>query len=295
MCAMAPCRRRCLDNKTCPARPSSPHASGYGANLPPIQAAATNAGHITLVVDHDGQVRRVPLLIEFVGDYYEALSLAMVRTLYGLPRITPVFARHGAYDLLEGLALPGYTIPVGANASALVPFRGRKFSFSYASAADAISGRADKEELAGAIVVVGTSAKDLVDMRPTPVNNEYPGVEIHATMVAAILDQKLRHSPAYARGMEFLQLLVLGVLLSFTLPLASPAIASTLAMLALAATVGVNLAFWQNGLVMPLASSLLLIILIFVLSMSYVFFFEKRRKQQLSTLFGQYAPRELVN
>ena len=57
-----------------------------------------------------------------------------------------------------------------------------------------------------------------MDMRSTPVEAVYPGVEIHANMIAGILDQNIKHSPAYMMGAEILILLVCGVLLSFLLP-----------------------------------------------------------------------------
>ncbi|MDX1518650.1 MAG: CHASE2 domain-containing protein, partial [Gammaproteobacteria bacterium] len=61
-------------------RDFKPHkTTGYGANLASITEAAHSAGHFTLVPDDDGIVRRVPMLFEYEGDYYESLTLAMTR------------------------------------------------------------------------------------------------------------------------------------------------------------------------------------------------------------------------
>src|SRR3989339_870965 len=65
---------------------------GYGANIPELQQAAASAGHFNPIVDFDGEVRRVPILAEFGGAYYESLSLAMVRALLGKPELLPGFA-----------------------------------------------------------------------------------------------------------------------------------------------------------------------------------------------------------
>ena len=60
---------------------------GYGGNLPAFQKSAANAGHFNPAIDGDGIVRRVPMIVELDGAYYEALSLAVVRTLLGFPKI----------------------------------------------------------------------------------------------------------------------------------------------------------------------------------------------------------------
>ena len=76
--------------------------TGYGANLPELQKAAASAGHFNPVIDFDGRVRRVPMLQEFGGAYYESLSLAMVRTLLDQPALKPGYAE-GSTDGYGGL------------------------------------------------------------------------------------------------------------------------------------------------------------------------------------------------
>ena len=268
---------------------------GYGANIPRIQTAAAGAGHITPALDEDGVVRRVPMLIEFEGDYYESLSLAIARFVLGVDQVTPVFSEAGGGDPdLEFLGLSNYLVPVDANVQSLVPYRGGRNNFHYVSAVDVIRGQADPELLAGSIVLVGTSAKGLVDLRPTPVSRELPGVEIHANLITGILENRIMTLPVDTRGIESVQLLLTGVLLSFLLPFLSPVAATVFTVASLGATTGLNLYFWLNHLVVTLASSLLLIMLIYLISMSYGYFFERRGKRQLSSLFGQYVPPELV-
>ena len=58
----------------------------------------------------------------------------------------------------------------------------------------------------------------------------------------------------------------------------------------------INVLSWQYAnLVLPIAASLLMIGLIYLVNMSYGFFVESRGKRQLTGLFGQYVPPELVN
>jgi adenylate cyclase len=80
------------------------------------------------------------------------------------------------------------------------------------------------------------------------------------------------------------------------LPRLSPARASALAAAATALTVGLNLVAWQYGnLILPIASGLLLIALLYTFNMAWGFFVEARGKRQITGLFGQYVPPELVD
>jgi len=85
--------------------------SGFGGNLPEFQKSAVNAGHFNPMVDFDGVSRRVPMLVEHEGKYYESLSLAMVRSVLGKPPLVPGYAEPSAlssrsYSGLEWLELP---------------------------------------------------------------------------------------------------------------------------------------------------------------------------------------------
>lgn len=271
--------------------------TGYGANLPELQQMTPVAGHFNPFVDSDGVCRRVPALIEYKGSYYEAFSIAVVRALLGSPPLTvgfPEGKKEGNYRKVEWLGISDMKIPVDDQVTALVPYRGQRGSFRYVSATDVINGRVKKEHLEGAIVLVGTTAQGLMDMRSTPVDSVYPGVEIHANMIAGILDQNIKHSPAYMLGAEILILLVCGVLLSFLLPIFSPTKSIILSIAMLAGICLLNAAVWQENLVLPLASSLALPIILFVVNMSYGFLLEARSKHQITGLFGQYVHPELV-
>ncbi len=273
-------------------------ATGYGANLPEFQKAARNAGHFNPLTDFDGVARRVPMLMEYQGAYYESLSLAVIRALSGNPDIQAIFEEGAGNvgDSLEWLRVGKLKIPVDENISALIPYRGRQGSFPYVSAADVLHGRVSAQELGGAIVLVGTTAPGLMDLRSTPVSAVYPGVEVHANLIAGMLDRNIKQKPAFIMGAEITEMLLLGLLLAFLLPLLSPIKASLTALAALLVGIGINLSLWQYAdMVMPLAASMLMMLALFMLSMSYGFFVESRAKRQITGLFGQYVPPELVD
>ncbi|MFZ2853836.1 MAG: adenylate/guanylate cyclase domain-containing protein [Rhodocyclaceae bacterium] len=279
--------------------------NGYGANLPGLQDSALSAGHFNPMVDFDGISRRVPMLAEHDGKYYESLSLAIVRQLLGKPALLPGYPDDEAlsgknYSAMEWLDLAlesGKTlrIPVDEHAASLIPYRGAQGSFRYLSAADALAGRLKDEQLRGKIVLLGTTAPGLMDLRSTPVGSTYPGVEIHANLVAGMLDGSIKQRPPYVLGADVLQFVVCTLLLALLLPVLSPLYASLLALGTLVAVGALNLALWSAGLLLPLASTFMLILGLYVLNMSWGYFVETRSKRQFADLFGQYVPPELVD
>ena len=273
---------------------------GYGGNLPEFQANAANAGHFNPLVDPDGVSRRVPMLAEYQGAYYEALSLAIIRVLAGYPKVEPGFppdrfvSRN--YSGLEWLKVGPVTIPVDESVSALIPYRGKRGSFKYISFADIYSDKVPKDELKGKIALIGTSAPGLLDLRSTPVGSVFPGVEIHANMITAMLDNNFKQKPPYMLGAEVVLLLIGGIALAMLVPLLSPLKATLVSLLAMLLITGLNVMLWaRGGMVLPLASSLLMTAALFALNMSWGYFVESRSKRQFTELFGQYVPPELVD
>lgn len=270
-----------------------PVKTGYGANIPILQKAAATAGHFNPDPDPDGVTRRVPMLQQYNGSYYESLSLAVLRAMFGNPAVVPGFpAGHNA--MLEWLQVADLEMPVDSSATALIPYRGYQGSFPYISAADILKGQVSKEALEGAIVLVGTTAPGLMDLRSTPVSAVYAGVEVHANMIAGMLDNSIRHAPTYARGAELAALLVGGGLLILLLPLLGPlwSLALTIGVVALSGLT--NYLAWRSGLVLPLASQMTLFPLLYAFNASYGFLVESRTKRQITGLFGQYVPPQIV-
>lgn len=279
-------------------KPDMKEAIGYGANLPVLQEHARAGGHFNPHIDADGIVRRVPLLIEFENNFYESLSLAIIRLILGVDKIEPVFAQDIAqnYASLEWLRVGRIAIPVDEEVRAIIPYRGRERSFPYISATDILHRKADPRDLADTVVLVGTSAPGLFDLRATPVQNKYPGVEIHANLIAGILDQNIKEVPKYVQGIEFVHLLIIGLIIALLLPFVTPAWSITVTSILLFLSVGINYFVWQElNIILPIASTAALIMILLLINMSYGFFFERRIKGQITDLFGQYVPPELVD
>lgn len=280
--------------------------SGYGANIEALAGATPHAGFFNAIASPDGVVRALPLLAVHEGQAYESLSLAMFRLLTGSPRVEPGYAPamtdHGP-KALSSLRLqhPGLslTLPLDERLAALVPFKGpggpQGGTFTYLSAADVLAGRVSAGALQEKIVLVGTTAPGLQDLRITPVGAAYPGVETHANLLASLLDGQRLVRPDYAPGYDMLVLVLSGLVLALCLPLLTAVRAVLLSAAVVAAVVGLNTwLYLAHGLVLPLANALVMTVLASTLNLGYGYFVESRAKRQLARLFGSYVPPELV-
>ena len=280
---------------------------GYGSNIQKIAQVAPQAGFFNAVADDDGVVRATPLLAQYQNQYYESLALAMYRAAIGMPEVTPRFtsAQPGSLmgQSLDSIVLTSagkaHALAVDDRAAVLVPFRGYGGvgggSFKYISAADVLGKRLDAAELVGKIVLIGSTAPGLQDLRVTPVGQTYPGVETHANLLSSMLDGRSIYKPDYAIGYEVGMLLLLGLILILALPALSATNALALNAMMLAAVLSLNFyLFLAHSMVLPLATMLLLILATYTLNMSYGYFVESRSKRELTELFGSYVPPQLV-
>jgi len=267
--------------------------AGFVANLPELQTNAVGGGFFdTSLVDDDGVVRRMPLLQFYGGRAYESLGLAVTRLSLGSPPLTLGVA-HGDGALQE-VRFGDRLVPVDATSAVLVPFRGPVGSFRYISATRVLRGTAPADALHGAIVLIGASAPGLLDLRATPVDKEYIGVEAHANVISGLLDGTIRYRPTSAPWIETATLA--GLALLTALLLSRSALLGALSVVTLLAVLGAaNLIAWQRlGIVLPLAASVTYLLVAALVHLNYGFFFESQRKRRLGRLFGQYVPPEVV-
>jgi len=275
-------------------------AKGYLGNLSVLQQNAETGGFVdTPLIDPDGVFRRMPLVQRYRGDLYPTLSLAIARLALGSPPVSFVFATSdpGQYSglNLEAFRLGEHDIAVDEKAAVYIPFRGRQGSFNYVSARSVLDGTAPRDILEGKIVLFGATAVGLHDLRPTPVGARYAGVEAHANLIAGLLDGTIKQQPPYSAGLELFVLVVLGLLTGLVLP-GLGALAGLLMVLGIVAVaLAGNLWMWSYlGLVVPLAATLTYALLVGLLQINYGYFIESRSKRQLSKVFGQYVPLEIV-
>src|SRR5512139_176765 len=271
-------------------------AVGYGANLAAFQRAAQGAGFFNMRADDDGTARQMALTSPFEGGYYLSLSASTLRVAFGGDPAQGGVDRQsvlGRQYVSPWLEVGGIRVPLSADGTVHVPYRAGS-PFPYISAAEVLAGRAPPVQLENRIVLVGSTAPGLADLRVTPFSSTFPGVEIHAHLIAGMLDGTTRATPPWADDARLTAVLLLGALLTIVLLRFGPTIglAATLALLGL--LLAAYAWAWSRFLVVPMAAPMLTVFGLYALNTAYGFFAATRSKRQITKLFGQYVPPELA-
>ncbi len=273
--------------------------NAFTGNLPVLQAGAASAGFFdnTQGLDVDGVFRRVPLLQRYQGALYPSLALETTRLALGSPPVQLEFdpPNQRSSVNLEAVVIGAVRIPVDEHVQAFVPYRGRWPSFTYVSATDVIRGTADASQLKGKVVLIGTSAAGLLDLRVTPVGQVYPGVEVHANLISGMLEGRIKHKAPYYNGVHVVLLALIAAILAFAAARLSPLASGALALGLIAGVIALAFVLWQANFIMPLGTPVLFTVLLFLLLTFYGYFIESRNVRQVSKQFGEYIPPELVD
>jgi len=273
--------------------------SGYGANLEIFQSVAIDGGFIDVpTIDDDGIARTIPLIQHYNGQTYQSFALGMARAILGFPPLKPIYMdleSSGGFDVLEALQIEDINIPVSEIGVANIPYRGKHPSYTYVSVIDVLEQKVDMEILDGAIVLMGTTATGLLDMRATPVQNVYPGVEIHANIISGILDDTIKLKPFDVRGVATATHLIVGILAIILFSRVKMIYGVFIFSALIAALISSNFYVWnEQNLIFPIVSPVAMVVALFVWHIAYGYFIEDYKKRKLNNLFGQYVPPELV-
>jgi adenylate cyclase len=269
----------------------------YIANLDLLQERASGGGFFSIMPDDDGVIRTAPLLARRNGQLYGSLALETVRQFLDAQQILLTPKPIGDYMAVESVSLDGLTdIPTDGFGYVLIPYRGKAGSFPYISSADVINGDFSAGFFENRIVLFGTTAVGLYDMRSTPVQSVFPGVEVHANVIAGLLDGHFPAEPPWALGANVALLLTLGLMSVFIVPFIKPVAIILISLLMLALVTALNFWAWTEfGLVLAIIAPLFLIVLIGTADLAYGFLTEARGRRQLKAVFGQYVPPEIVD
>lgn len=279
-----------------PLRPGAPQPTGYGANLTAFQQAAQGAGFFNMRADEDGTARQMALVMPYGQGYYMALAPSTLGVAFGGEPARAGVDRQtvlGRKYVSPWLEAGGIRVPLSADGTVHVPYLAGS-PFPYISAAEVLEGSAPTNQLENRIVLLGSTAPGLADLRVTPFSNVFPGVEIHAHLIAGMLDGTTRATPPWAADAGFAAVVFSGVALTVVLLLFGPAAGLITSIALLALLLAAYAVGWARFLVVPMAAPMFTVFGLYALNTAYGFFSATRSKRQITKLFGQYVPPELA-
>lgn len=261
-------------------------------NVSQIQKNAYSNGYFNTVPDSDGIVRSIPLVMEYNGVIYPSLSLEMMRLVLEQTKITLQYDERGISQILLG----ELAIPTDFYGRMLVNYRGPQNSYRYISASDIYYKRVDALHVEGKIALLGTSAAGLLDLRSTPFDSVYAGVEVHANALDNILNKEFISKPIWAVGVDLLSIGLI-VLITFALLLVPSALASFAILVILnASVIGTHYYLMvYEGILLNTILVLFALNVLFVLGQAINYFLEIKQKEMIKGKFASKVSPAVMN
>jgi adenylate cyclase len=203
----------------------APKLAGAVLPLPPFVAAASGLGALNWLPDGDQIVRHVPIFLRYRDQLVPSLGAEALRVAQGASTYV-VRSSNASGDEAYGTHTGMLAVRIGAietptDASGEVRLRvGPTEPGRFISVAKLLAGKIPREEIEGRIILVGSSAAGLLDLRATPIDDAVPGVEIQAQFIEHLVSGARLARPDWATGAELVLAAVLGIAMAVALPFA---------------------------------------------------------------------------
>lgn len=279
-----------------------PQLAGVASNIPKIGRNAAGNGSFFVSSDTDGVIRRVPMLVAHqkhggkIVSIYPALPLESVRVLWGEKRFAVELDDKNLAKLdpgrfgIQGIKIGNRKklIPTNPKGEFLVYFA-KPHKEWYVSALSVMNGTVDPSRIKNKVVLIGTSAVGLKDIRSTPLDPFRPGVEIHLNIIDQILHRTFLHRPIGAEGGEAFSIFAVGGAV-MALSLFTGALAQLVFVVGLisAAFAAGWYAFAEYGLLIDVLYPSIAISIIFVISAVFAYLRTEVERRRVRQAFGLY-------
>jgi adenylate cyclase len=273
---------------------------GATINLPEFDNAARGIGAFNWVADRDQIVRRIALLYRLNQAFVPSLATEALRVAQGATTYV-LKASNASGEMAFGqstglnhIRIGDIEVPTDAGGGVYLKFRHFNKT-AYIPAWKVLSGEVPQDQINGHIILVGTSAPGLLDLRATPIDAAIPGIDIHAQLLEHLLTGKFLQRPDYALALEELVILVLGLLLAYTLPRVSATVSATIGFLTIALIImGGWAAFKYWSVFIDPSYPALVLGCITTTITFYTYHSVEAQRTQIRHAFGQYLAPALV-
>jgi adenylate cyclase len=263
---------------------------GLLRNVPVLEHAAAGRGLFTIRPERDGIVRRVPMIMQAQGQTMPSLTFEMLRVATGSGTILIKAEKAG----IKSLGLKGFQIPTDPNGQLWVHYA-RNDASIYVPAVNVLEKNVAPDMIAGKLVLIGTSAVGLNDIKTTPVSRAMPGVEIHAQVLETTLTGAVISTPIYGIAVEFATALLFGLLVIAFAPLFGPVTLVALGAAFATALIGTSAYFYsQHKLLIDFTYPLMSTTSIYLTLIFSSFVREQAQRRQIRSQFAQYMSPVLV-
>lgn len=267
------------------------NAFGTILNLPIIQQNSYSSGFFNNVPDESGVIRSVPLIIKYDDQIYPSLALEIIRVISDVKKVFVNYDENG----VSNIQLGDFLIPTDRHGRSVVNFRGGTKTFQYISAVDILNNKFDPKDIEGKIAIIGTSAAGLLDLRATPFESVYPGVEVHANLIDNILTKNFISKPSWVDGVNILHILILAFIIIMIIAYLPLYLALTIIfILAILDIYLIFVSLFTYGLILNILFPILTIIIATISAITLNYFLEQRQTKAIKNKFASKVSQEVM-
>lgn len=264
---------------------------------PPLDEVAVGIGGVNVSpMGELAVVRTVPLLWRGPSGILPSLSIEALRLALGEQNIFVEGAQEESGVILS-MSLGPFTIPTTETGDLWVHYRHDDPAL-YLSAADILREANDewlRSQIEGRIILVGTSAAGLLDIRETPLGESVPGVSIHAQVIEQVIEGRLLQRSDITAAFELIAYLVLGLIVTSVMSISGAVISFIVGGLAGSIILLLSWVSFQNGSILFDATFPLLGGMInFGILAGYLFAATESDKRAIKRSFAHYVAPEIL-
>ena len=263
---------------------------GLVRNIPLLEQAAAGRAMLTIRAEPDGIVRKVPMVTRAEGKVVPALTLEMLRIVTG----SKVMMIKDDAAGIRTVAIPGLELPTDRNGQLWIHFS-HYDPARYVSAKDVLEDHVPADRVNGKLVLVGTSAVGLRDIKTTPIDPAMSGVEVHAQVLESILSNSVLSYPSYAIAAELAVTIIFGLAIIALGPIVGAQIMLVLgAVIAAVIAAGSWYFFAEQRILLDATYPLGATFFIYLVLIFINYFREQMQRRRIRSAFGQYLAPALV-
>ena len=260
-------------------------------NIDILQNAAASRGILTTNPDVDGVTRRVPLVVIARNAVFATISVEMLRVLGGFRPLVIKTDEAG----ISSIGVAGIDIPTDAHGRLWV-----RFSASdperYVSAKDILAGKPEAmAKVDRHVVMIGTSALGLHDIKATPLDPVMPGVEVHAQLIDNIITREHIYRPNFSIAAELLAAILTGLFIIIAVPL-MPAVVTLVSGTLINGSLlaGAYYLFVSKSMLLDVTFPLITSMVVFGSLVFFNYLQEESQRREIRSAFSQYLSPDVV-
>ena len=271
---------------------------GIQTNLKILNSSSAGIGSMS-IGNNDSIIRKLPLFENINGSLVPSLSLELLRVAIGASTYQIKSSNasgetaFGEETGINHVKLGNLIIPTNPDGSVWIHYP--EVSVDSISVSDIIKQKYPKDFFKDKILIVGTSAPGLFDLRSTPLKNNVPGVKIIADLTDQILSGSFLQRPDWIFGLELFTGFTLAILITIFIQFLGPIGGLSVFLIGNGISIFGSFYIFENYLFLIDPISPLIICLISYLVITFFnFLFTELERRKVRNAFSQYMSPVMV-